>query len=55
MDLPLHQVVVAVCGIPRKTMFKEKEAFIALTDNGGCDLPESIEEPVMVGIYFMDD
>lgn len=34
--------------------YKGKDAFIAITDMGGLDLPESLDEEVMVGIYDMD-
>ena len=39
----------------RETTSKGKPAFIAITDVGGCDLPESMEEPIMVGIYDLEE
>jgi hypothetical protein len=34
--------------------YKGKGAFVAITDNGGGGIPESFNEPVMVGIYDLD-
>ena len=34
--------------------YNGKDAFIAITDDGGLDLPESLDEPVYVGIYDID-
>jgi len=38
----------------KETVYKGKSAFIAITDNGGLDLPQSLDEPVYVGIYDLD-
>ncbi|WAC08057.1 MAG: hypothetical protein OS130_02355 [Thermodesulfobacteriota bacterium] len=34
--------------------YKGKKAFVAITDDGGLSLPESLEEPIYVGIYDID-
>jgi len=39
----------------REVKFKGQDAFIAITDNGGLGLPESLDEQVYVGIYDMND
>jgi hypothetical protein len=38
----------------KKMQHKGKNAFIAVTDIGGLALPESMDEPVYVGIYDLD-
>jgi hypothetical protein len=38
----------------KRVQHKGKNAFIAVTDDGGLALPESMDEPVYVGIYDMD-
>jgi hypothetical protein len=38
----------------KETQHKGKKAFIAVTDDGGLSLPESLDDPVYVGIYDMD-
>ena len=39
----------------KETKYQGKDAYIAITDDGGLDLPASLEAPVYVGIYDMDD
>lgn len=34
--------------------YKGRKALVAVTDNGGLGLPESLEEAVYVGIYDLD-
>jgi hypothetical protein len=34
--------------------YEGNQAFIAITDEGGLELPESLDDPVLVGIYDMD-
>lgn len=34
--------------------YKGKPAFLAITDNGGMDLPTSMDEPVIVGVYCLE-
>ena len=36
------------------TEYEGKDAFVAITDDGGLGLPESLEEPVYVGVYDLD-
>jgi hypothetical protein len=38
----------------RPTTHKGKEAFIAITDNGGLDLPKTVEDSIMVGLYDVE-
>ena len=38
----------------KEIVYKGKAAFVAITDNGGLDLPQSLDEPVYVGIYDLD-
>ena len=38
----------------KKIRHKAKNAFIAITDEGGLALPESLDEPVMVDVYDLD-
>lgn len=33
--------------------YQSQEAFIAITDEDGCGVPESLDQPVLVGIYSM--
>ena len=35
----------------KQIKYKGKDAFIAITDDGGLGLPESLDEPVYVGKY----
>ena len=38
----------------KEIKYKGKDAFVAITDDGGLELPESLDVPVMVGIYDLD-
>ena len=38
----------------KEIQYKEKDAFVAITDVGGLALPDSLDEPVLVGIYDLD-
>lgn len=38
----------------KEVQFGERMAFVAVTCEDGCGLPESIEDPVLVGVYDMD-
>ena len=38
----------------KQVQHKGKNAFIAVTDDGGLGLPESMDDPVYVGIYDLD-
>jgi hypothetical protein len=35
-------------------IYQGKDAFLAITDNGGMDLPASIDEIVIAGVYDME-
>ena len=35
-------------------MYQGKQVFLAITDNGGMDLPTSLDEPVIVGVYDLE-
>jgi hypothetical protein len=39
----------------KQIAYKGKQAYIAVTDDGGLDLPQSLNDPVYVGIYDMED
>jgi hypothetical protein len=32
----------------------DSDAYIAITDDGGLGLPESLDDPIIVGIYDLD-
>ncbi|MGA2224735.1 MAG: hypothetical protein ABSH41_09870 [Syntrophobacteraceae bacterium] len=34
--------------------YKGQNAFVAITVEDGCGVPETLEEPILVGIYSMD-
>lgn len=38
----------------KPTTYKGKPAFIAITDESGCRLPESLDSPIMVGIHDLE-
>ncbi len=38
----------------KEITYEGRNAFVAITDDGGLDLPQSLEEPVYVGIYDAD-
>lgn len=38
----------------RWAILPRRYGFIALTDEGGCDVPSDIHEPIMVGMYRLD-
>ena len=38
----------------KEIQHKGNNAFIAVTDEGGLALPESLDEPVLVGVYDLD-
>jgi hypothetical protein len=38
----------------KQIAYQGKDAIVAITDDGGLGLPESLEEPVYVGIYDLD-
>ena len=39
----------------KKIQFKDKDAFVTITDDGGLGLPDSLEEPVYVCIYDINN
>ena len=38
----------------KEIRFQGSDVFVAITDDGGLDLPESLEEPVYVGLYDLE-
>jgi hypothetical protein len=38
----------------KPTNYEGKDAFIAITVEDGGDVPETLDEPIMVGIYDME-
>ncbi len=38
----------------KQTKYEGDDAFIAITVEDGCGIPETLDEPILVGIYSME-